>query len=67
MSSQSGDAQRLRLLTPREVATYLSVPTSTLYAWRRLGTGPRWLKVGHYVRYRPDDVEAWIDIAGGAL
>ena len=28
---------------------------------RREGTGPRSIKVGHRVYYRPEDVNAWIE------
>lgn len=52
---------RPRLLTIGELAAYLSVPVSTLYVWRTNGDGPRGMKVGRHVRYRPEDVEAWLD------
>jgi excisionase family DNA binding protein len=50
-----------RLLTVREVAEYLGVPVQTLYTWRSNGIGPRGSKVGRHVRYRPEDVEAWLE------
>ncbi len=49
------------LWTLEEVAAYLSVPPKTLYRWNYQGTGPRRLKIGRHVRYRPEDVEAWLD------
>jgi excisionase family DNA binding protein len=54
-------AKRPRLLTIRELAAYLSVPVQTLYVWRTNGDGPRGIKVGRHLRYRPEDVEAWLD------
>jgi excisionase family DNA binding protein len=53
--------ERPRLLTIGEVAAYLSVPVRTLYMWRTNGDGPRGMKVGRHVRYRPEDVEAWLE------
>lgn len=56
-----GDA-RTPLMTTAELAAYIGgdITDSTLRQWRHRGTGPRWIKVGHGVRYRPDDVEAWL-------
>lgn len=48
------------LAEPAEVATFLGVPPRTLGQWRYLGTGPRFVRVGRFVRYRWSDVEAWL-------
>lgn len=48
------------LAEPQEVADYLLVPKATLAQWRYLGQGPRFMKVGRFVRYRWSDVEAWL-------
>ena len=61
------DAQKLpgqhpaprRLLTPNDLAIYFDLPLSTIYGWRSKGTGPRGFRVGKFVRYRLEDVEAW--------
>ena len=50
-----------RLLGMTELSSYLNVPRATLYAWRSHGDGPRSIKVGRHVRYRPEDVEAWLE------
>ncbi len=50
-----------QLLTPAEVAEILRVPLKTLYQWRHRGEGPLTLKIGRHLRYRPSDVEAFID------
>lgn len=51
-----------RLWTPEEVSAYLGgVPVSTLYQWRYKGIGPRSRRVGRHLRYRPEDVRAWVD------
>jgi len=49
-----------RLATPSEMAAYLQVPVKTLYTWRYQGKGPRTHSVGRYLRYRWEDVEAWL-------
>jgi excisionase family DNA binding protein len=50
-----------RLLWAEEVAVLLGVPVKTLYQWRYKGVGPAGVRVGRHLRYRPADVEAWID------
>jgi hypothetical protein len=29
--------------------------------WRLTGKGPKWLKLGSAVRYRPEDVQAYLE------
>ena len=48
------------LLTITEVADLLRVPVATLRYWRHRDTGPRSFRIGRHVRYRPEDVEQWI-------
>jgi len=50
-----------RLLTVEEVAEWLGVPVGTIYAWRYRSTGPASYKVGRHVRFRPSDVEQWLE------
>jgi len=50
----------MRLLTLDEVSTMLGVPIASLRYWRHVGTGPASIKVGRHVRYRREDVEAWL-------
>ena len=49
-----------KLLNTKELASYLGVAVSTLLLYRAEGTGPRYIKMGRLVRYRVDDVEAWL-------
>ena len=49
-----------RLADSEEVADFLGVPAKTLAQWRYLGQGPRFHKVGRFVRYRWADVEKWL-------
>ena len=44
-----------------DVSAYLGVPVGTLYYWRSKGFGPPGKRVGKYVRFKPDEVEAWFD------
>ena len=49
-----------RLLTVDDLAEYLGVPVTTLYAWRYHRKGPPGFRVGRHVRYRWADIEEWI-------
>lgn len=51
-----------QLLTTAEAATYLSLSPRTLEAWRSQLVGPPHIKIsGRAVRYRPEDLEQWVD------
>ncbi len=49
-----------RLLTVEDLAEYLDVPVSTVYAWRYCRQGPPGSRVGRHLRLRWSDVERWI-------
>ena len=49
-----------RLLNEHEVADSCSISVLTLRKWRSQRRGPKYLKIGALVRYRPEDVDAWI-------
>ena len=49
------------LVTPVELAQRLRVPPRTLDQWAYRGSGPAFIKVGRHRRYRPEDIEAWLD------
>ncbi|SFO10558.1 helix-turn-helix transcriptional regulator [Amycolatopsis rubida] len=53
-----------KLMTIEDLSEHLGVPVNTLYKWRTKGYGPAGRRVGKYVRYRPADVEAWIEAQG---
>lgn len=57
-----------RLLNQRDLAEYLGKSTAWCERARWAGEGPRFIKLGRHVRYRADDVLAWIEsqAAGGA-
>ena len=55
-----------RLLTTRQVAEWLGVGHQTLERWRGRGEGPPFVRLpGRAVRYRGEDVQAFVD-AGAA-
>ena len=49
-----------QLLTDRDVAAVTGLARSTLAKLRLRGDGPRFVKIGAAVRYREDDVQAWL-------
>jgi len=48
-----------RHLTVEDLAKRLGVTPKTVYDWNFKGSGPRYLKVGVYCRYRMSDVLSW--------
>lgn len=50
-----------KLLSVDDLADYLSVSKHTVYQWRKTGKGPIGHRVGKYVRYKPVDVDTWLD------
>jgi excisionase family DNA binding protein len=55
-------------VTEKEVARQLNVSLASLRKWRLAQRGPRFVKVGALVRYRPEELERWMETlpAGGA-
>lgn len=51
------------MLTIDQAASYLGITKATIYTWRtrRVGYGPRAVKVGGCLRYRRRDLDAWIE------
>jgi predicted DNA-binding transcriptional regulator AlpA len=50
------------LMDANELARMVGCCTATLWRYRRDGVGPQWIRIGRTaVRYRRDDVLAWID------
>ena len=49
------------LLTVADVARQLRVDPRTLSRWRGAGTGPQYVRLGRAVRYRPRDLETWLE------
>jgi hypothetical protein len=50
-----------RLLSPAEVQELYSIPVTTLEKWRSQKIGPLYHKLGKHIRYKPKDMERWIE------
>jgi predicted DNA-binding transcriptional regulator AlpA len=50
----------MTLLTEQDVAGILRKSLSYVQHMRSEGGGPRYLKIGHSVRYRQEDVDSWL-------
>jgi excisionase family DNA binding protein len=48
-------------ITEKEAAAYLTVSITTMRRWRLNGTGPKSFHTGDIVRYRREDIDAWVD------
>lgn len=55
-----------KLLSVEDLSDILGIPVNTLYQWRSKGYGPQGRRIGKYVRYRPEDVETWVEQQGAA-
>ena len=62
MSTTVDTSHESMILTIDEAAAYLAIPKATLYTWRtrRVGFGPRAVKMGGCLRYRRADLDSWI-------
>lgn len=49
------------LVDTAQAARYLGLSRSTLEKYRVYGGGPRYHKYSKVVRYRPEDLDAWLD------
>lgn len=49
------------LLTEHEIAQFLSVSVASVRRWRLFKQGPKFLKIGACVRYRPQDISAYLE------
>lgn len=51
------------MLTTKEVCEYVGIATHTFFEWRSTlrHTTPKAYRLGGQLRFRPEDVEAWIE------
>ncbi len=49
------------LIDEREVARVMSMSLASVRRWRIVGQGPKYLKIGSSVRYKSEDVRAFIE------
>lgn len=60
-------APRASLLTVKDVAERLNVSADSVRRWARTGVGPQPVRLGQRaIRYRPEDVDAWVERGGAA-
>ena len=63
-----GEGERMSkdtiLLTTAQAAKVVGLQPSTLETYRTRGGGPRFRKIGRWVRYVPADLEAWLEECG---
>jgi predicted DNA-binding transcriptional regulator AlpA len=48
------------LLTERDLARITGLSVASVRRWRLLRQGPKYLKIGAAVRYKPEDISAWL-------
>jgi len=56
------------LISIESLSRRLDIPVKTLRDWRYKGLGPPSLAAGRHVRYRPEQIEAWLqslEVTGG--
>ena len=61
METTTNGGQTTRLLNEYDVADTFRLSVATMRHWRLTGKGPKWLKLGSAVRYRPEDVQAYLE------
>ena len=49
-----------KLLNERDVASITGLSVASIRRWRLLKHGPKYIKIGAAVRYKPEDVSAWL-------
>ena len=56
------------LLTEHDLARITGLSVASARRWRLLRQGPKYIKIGAAVRYKPEDVSAWLEsrpVGGG--
>jgi excisionase family DNA binding protein len=53
----------MKIFKPKEAAALLQTSVSTLAKLRVHGGGPRYCRLGRAIRYRAEDLEAWIALS----
>ncbi len=50
-----------KLWSIKDLSEYLDIPVETIYQWRHKKYGPPGKRIGRHVRFRPEDIEMWLD------
>ena len=48
-------------LNEHDVARITGLSVASVPRWRLLRQGPKYIKIGAAVRYRPEDITAWLE------
>ena len=59
-SAPSSSSVLDNLISPATLAARLGTTERSLSEWRIKGRGPKFIRVGRGVRYRPEAVDAWL-------
>ncbi|MGI8989558.1 MAG: helix-turn-helix transcriptional regulator [Bryobacteraceae bacterium] len=49
------------LLNEHDVARVTGLSVASVRRWRLLRQGPKYLKIGAAVRYKPEDISTWLE------
>jgi predicted DNA-binding transcriptional regulator AlpA len=49
------------LLNEHDVARITGLSVASVRRWRLLRQGPKFLKIGAAVRYKPEDISVWLE------
>jgi predicted site-specific integrase-resolvase len=49
------------LINERDAAKVLQIHKVTLATWRHEGRGPTYIKIGKNIRYRPSDIDVYLE------
>jgi predicted DNA-binding transcriptional regulator AlpA len=49
------------LLNEHDIARITGLSVASVRRWRLLRQGPKYLKIGASVRYKPEDIAAWLE------
>jgi hypothetical protein len=57
-----------QLLDDKQTARFFNLSVACIRKWRLVGTGPTWIRISNRVRYRKDDLLAFLEACptGGA-
>ena len=55
------DIRIANLLNEHDVARITDMSVASVRRWRLLRQGPKYIKIGAAVRYKPDDISTWLE------
>jgi predicted DNA-binding transcriptional regulator AlpA len=60
-----GRQPKIGQLNGHELEAYLKISAATVRRWAIASDGPKFVKIGSSVRYKPRDVETWLNSCPG--